>query len=113
VGGWIFAASSPVGLLVAQCVAGLALSALDGLFDARVARGEDDTAALGWAASARSLGGAVGVAAFPALIAASSLPRVSAVCACVLALAAGVGWLALARLPLRRRELHLAVRPVD
>jgi hypothetical protein len=113
VGGWIFAASSPVGLLVAQWVAGLALSALDGLFDARVARGEDDTAALGWAASARSLGGAVGVAAFPALIAASSLPRVSAVCACVLALAAGVGWLALTRLPLRRRELHLAVRPVD
>ncbi len=113
IGGWIFAVASPAGLLVAQCASGLALSALDGLFDARVARGEDDTAALGWAASARSLGGAIGVATFPALIAASSLPRVSAACACVLAAAAAVGWVAVTRLPVRRRELHLAVRPVD
>ena len=51
------AAASPAGLLVAQCASGLAPSALNGLFDARVASGEDDTAALGWAASARSLAG--------------------------------------------------------
>ena len=89
--GWVLAPWSPVGLLVAQLVSGLALSALDGLFDARVARGDDDTAALGWAASARSLGGAAGVAACPPLFAVASVAWISGSSALLLVAAAVAG----------------------
>jgi hypothetical protein len=107
--GWVAAAWSPAGLLIAQFVSGVALSALDGLFDARVARGEQDTAALGWAASARSLGGAAGVAVCPALVAATSLARVSAAAACLLVAAAAVAWV----LVVGRRELDVAFGSVE
>jgi hypothetical protein len=90
-GAWILAAWEPLGLVLAQLASGVALSALDGLFDARVARGEDDTTALAWAASARSLGGAAGVAAVPALIAFSSLAWVSAGLALLLVVTALAG----------------------
>jgi hypothetical protein len=89
--GWILAPWQPLGLVLAQLASGVALSALDGLFDARVARGEDDTTALAWAASARSLGGALGVAACPPLFAAASMAWISGGAALALAFAAVAG----------------------
>ena len=80
VGGWAFAAWSPVALLGAQLLSGMCMSALEGDMDARVAtkaaspRGV--TAGLATAAALRAFGSAAAVAFAPRVVA-----------------EAGVGWL--------------------
>lgn len=81
IAGWALAPLSLVGLLAAQLLSGLSMTALEGTMDARVA--EDGpataTAGLAWTAAARALGGAAAAAGAPALIAASSLGALSGV----------------------------------
>jgi hypothetical protein len=80
VGGWAIAPWHPGGLLLAQCLAGLAMTALEGTMDAKVAadaRRPDVTTGLAWAASARALGGSAAVGMTPALIAATSVGTLS------------------------------------
>ncbi len=87
VAGWIVAPWHPAGLLLAQCLSGLSLAALEGTMDARVARvGErsEVTARLAWTAAARALGGSVAVGMTPAVIGAASLATLSIVAGIVL-----------------------------
>jgi hypothetical protein len=80
IGGWVIAPWHAGGLLLAQCLAGLAMTALEGTMDAKVAadaRRPDVTAGLAWAAAARALGGSAAVGMTPALIAATSVGTLS------------------------------------
>ena len=88
--GWALAPLSLLGIVVAQLLAGMALTALEGSMDAGVLGSrKDGTSLLAHGAAARALGGAVAVAALPALIAGGGLTVVA------LSLAAGLVALAL------------------
>ena len=81
VGGWAFAAWSPLALLAAQLLSGMCMSALEGDMDARVATKATTpgraTAGLATAAALRAFGSAAAVAMAPRVVA-----------------EAGIGWLA-------------------
>lgn len=79
--GWIIAPWHVAGLVLAQILSGLSLSAFEGTMDVRVAaeRGDREvTSVLAWAASARALGSTLAVGLLPLAIAASSLGALSA-----------------------------------
>jgi hypothetical protein len=103
VAGWSLAAWHPAGLLVAQLLSGMSMSALEGDMDARVAaeggsrRGV--TAGLASAAALRAFGSAAAVALAPRVISEAGVGWLGA------ALATGLATLALLRLAwqLRRR----------
>jgi hypothetical protein len=81
IAGWMVAPWHAAGLLAAQALAGVSLTALEGTMDAKVAsdpRRSDVTAGLAWAAAARALGGSAAVGLTPAMIAGASLGTVSA-----------------------------------
>jgi hypothetical protein len=86
VAGWALAPRHVVGLLVAQLLSGVFLTALEGLMDTRITggTGKASTAGLGWAAATRALGSAVAVAAAPALIGLVGLTTTSVAAAAAL-----------------------------
>jgi hypothetical protein len=93
--GWVFAPAGVAAVLVAQFLCGLAMTALEGDMDARVAErapAAGVTTALAYSAATRAMGGAVAVRALPALVAAPAIGTVSAVAGIVLAGAAAVSW---------------------
>jgi hypothetical protein len=78
--GWSVAPLHVAGLLVAQLLAGLSLTAFEGAMDARVARSSHAgavTTVLAWSAASRSLGSAVAVRTLPVLVAAPAIGAVS------------------------------------
>jgi hypothetical protein len=78
--GWVIAPWHPAGLLLAQCLAGLSMTAFEGTMDAKVASDDarrDVTTGLAWAAAARAIGGSAAVGVAPLLIARSSVSTVS------------------------------------
>lgn len=89
--GWVGAPWSLAGLLAAQLLSGLSLTAFEGTMDARVARTARPgavTTALAWSASTRALGSAVAVRALPFLVTAPRVGYLAAAAITVLALAA-------------------------
>ncbi|GIJ55360.1 hypothetical protein [Virgisporangium aurantiacum] len=92
--GWVLAPAHVAGLLVAQFLSGLSLTAFEGVMDARVAsRAEPGTVttALAWSAATRSLGSALAVRAIPMMAGAAAVGAAAGVAAGVLVLAAGGG----------------------
>jgi len=92
IAGWMVAPWHAAGLLAAQTLAGISMTALEGTMDAKVAsdpRRSDVTAGLAWAAAARALGGSAAVGLTPAMIAAGSVSAVSAT-ACFALMAVGL-----------------------
>jgi hypothetical protein len=90
--GWTLAPVHIAGLLVAQVLSGLSLTAFEGVMDARVAsRAEPGTVttALAWSAATRALGSAVAVRMVPLAVAASAVSAASGVAAGLLVLTAG------------------------
>jgi hypothetical protein len=74
--GWIAAPWHPPGLLLAQLLSGLCLTAFEGSMDARAARGAAPgtvTTVLAWTAATRAMGGAVAVRMLPMLVAAPAI----------------------------------------
>jgi hypothetical protein len=91
IAGWIVAPVHVAGLLVAQALSGLCMTALEGTMDARVAAehaNQPVTAGLAWSAAARALGSSAAVAAAPTLMAATAVATFSAATTAVLAAAA-------------------------
>jgi hypothetical protein len=80
--GWIAAPWHLVGLLGAQFLSGVSLTALEGATDARVARDAgavgDVTTALAWSAASRAMGSSVAVRLLPLVIAAPAIGLLSA-----------------------------------
>jgi hypothetical protein len=79
--GWIAAPWHLTGLLAAQFLAGVSLTAFEGSTDARVAQHADPgqvTTALAWSAATRGLGSAVAVRLLPVLVATPAIGRLSA-----------------------------------
>lgn len=92
--GWVLAPAHVAGLLVAQFLSGLSLTAFEGVMDARVAsRAEPGTVttALAWSAATRALGSALAVRAIPMMAGAAAVGAAAGVAAGVLVLAAGCG----------------------
>jgi hypothetical protein len=90
--GWVVAPSHVAGLLVAQFLSGLSLTAFEGVMDARVAsRAEPGsvTTALAWSAATRALGSAAAVRMVPLVVAASAVSAAAGVAAGLLVLTAG------------------------
>jgi hypothetical protein len=81
VSGWAFAAWHPAGLLVAQLLSGMCMSALEGDVDARVAAGDASprgvTAGLATAAALRAFGSAAAVALAPRIISGNGVGALS------------------------------------
>lgn len=105
--GWVLAPAHVAGLLVAQFLSGLSLTAFEGVMDARVAGRTEPgtvTTALAWSAAARALGSALAVKAVPMVVAAAAVTSVAGLTAGVLVLAA----LAAAGLAAVGRGRHLA-----
>jgi hypothetical protein len=97
VAGWVIAPWHPAGLLAAQLLAGLCMSALEGDMDARVAGVGSDhgvTAGLASAAALRAFGSAAAVGLAPGAVAAMGVGWVSAALAGVLdaALVVALAW---------------------
>jgi hypothetical protein len=97
VAGWVVAPWHPAGLLAAQFLSGLCMSALEGDMDARVAAAGGDrrvTAGLASAAALRAFGSAAAVALVPGAITAMGVGWVSAALAAVLdaALVVTLAW---------------------
>jgi hypothetical protein len=95
--GWVAAPLSFIGLLAAQFLSGLSLTAFEGAMDARMAKDADRgevTAVLAWSASIRALGGAVSVRLLPVLAAAPAIGVFSGASAAVLAAAGVIIWAA-------------------
>lgn len=91
--GWVLAPAHVAGLLVAQFLSGLSLTAFEGVMDARVAsRAEPGTVttALAWSASTRALGSALAVRAIPMMAGAAAVGAAAGTAAGILVLAAGV-----------------------
>jgi len=89
-GGWIAAASSIAGLVVAQLLAGLTLPALEGTIDSAIAGWEHGgrvTAGLAWSGASRALGTAAAVSVAPALFDSGGI---ALVCLCMAAACAAV-----------------------
>jgi hypothetical protein len=103
VAGWAVAPLHPAGLLVAQLCSGAAMTAFEGVMDAASARADEKhpTAALGWAASTRALGGAAGVACVPAAVVVTGLGPASLAAAALLSAVALAGAAALVVVRLR------------
>ena len=98
--GWLIAPWQLAGLLVAQLLSAVALTAFQGEMDATVAEAADAsrvTSALAWSAAVRAGGSAVAVRMLPVLIAAPSIGVLSAA-ATVLLLGGALSVLAMARL---------------
>jgi hypothetical protein len=93
IGGWSVAAWSVGGLLFAQVLSGVFMTALEGTIDARVAEvvPEQVTAGMAWAGAVRALGSAAAVASAPTAIALVGLGAASALSGVVLASVAFVG----------------------
>lgn len=106
--GWALAPFSLLGIVVAQLLAGMALTALEGSMDAGVLGSrKDGTSLLAHGAAARALGGAGAVALLPVLLGGARLTVVA------LSLAAGlVGIGLLAELVRRVRAPHGPARHV-
>ena len=95
--GWIVAPWDIAGLLVAQFLAGLSLTAFEGAMDARVAEDAGTgrvTAVLAWSAASRALGSAAAVRILPLLVAAPEIGQLSTSAAGALILGGGVVWAA-------------------
>ena len=112
IAGWTVAPWHAAGLLAAQTLAGISMTALEGTMDAKVAsdpRRSDVTAGLAWAAAARALGGSAAVGLTPTMIAAASVSGVSAT-ACFALVAVGLVPLLLPALGGRPRPAPAASR---
>jgi hypothetical protein len=86
--GWAAAPWHAAGLLLAQFLSGMSMTALEGGMDARVAQRAPAgavTTVLAWSAATRALGSAVAVKALPWLVAAPAVGRASGVAVVVLA----------------------------
>jgi hypothetical protein len=86
--GWIAAPWSVTGLLGAQFMSGLSMTAFEGAMDARVAteaRPGEVTSGLAWSAASRALGGAGAVRLLPVLVTAPAIGLLSVGAAGVLA----------------------------
>jgi hypothetical protein len=86
--GWVAAPGNVAGLLAAQFLAGLSLTAFEGGMDARLAREAGPgtvTTVLAWGAATRAMGSAVAVRLLPLLTAAPAIGLVSGASATVLA----------------------------
>jgi hypothetical protein len=95
--GWIVAPWHIVGLLVAQFLAGLSLTAFEGAMDARAAVNAGTgrvTAVLAWSAASRALGSAAAVRILPLLVAAPEIGQLSTSLAGALIVAGGIAWAA-------------------
>ena len=93
--GWVAAPANVAAVLVAQFLCGVAMTALEGDMDARVAEQAPRaglTTALAYSAATRAMGGAVAVRALPVLVAAPAIGTGSAVAGIVLAGAAALSW---------------------
>jgi hypothetical protein len=93
--GWAIAPWHVAGLLVAQLLAGLSLTAFEGAMDARVAqrcKAGAVTTVLAWSAASRSLGSAVAVRALPLLVAAPAIGAVSVAGMVALAFGGAAVW---------------------
>jgi hypothetical protein len=90
--GWVLAPFHVVGLLVAQVLSGLSLTAFEGVMDARVAgRAEPGTVttALAWSAATRALGSALTVRMVPLVVASAAVSAAAGMAAGMLVLMAG------------------------
>ena len=95
--GWVAAPWQLAGLLIAQFLSGVSLTAFEGAMDARVAEDAgtgDVTAALAWSAATRATGGAVAVRALPLMVAAPAVGAYSGAAAAVLAGGGALVWAA-------------------
>jgi hypothetical protein len=115
--GWIAAPWHLAGLVLAQFLSGLSLTAFEGAMDARVAqeaRPGEVTTALAWSASIRAMGSAVAVRYLPLIVAAPAVGTLSGVAAAFLAVGGAVAWAAtgVLRRPGALRS-SAAVRPVS
>ncbi len=93
--GWVIAPWHITGLLVAQFLAGLSLTAFEGAMDAHVAGNAgtgEVTAALAWSAAARALGSAAAVRILPMLVVAAQIGQLSAVAAGTLVVGGAAAW---------------------
>jgi hypothetical protein len=89
--GWVVAPYHVAGLLLAQLLAGISLTAFEGVMDARIARDARHgtvTAMLAWSASVRAMGSAVAVRMVPIMVAAPAVGALSAAGASTLVLVA-------------------------
>lgn len=112
IAGWALAPFHVAGLVLAQVLAGLSMSAFEGMMDVRVAAGAGGrhvTSALAWAASSRALGSAAATAAAPAAIGLWTLPVTSLGLTAVLATLVTAG--VLASRSERRRVTSVRVVP--
>jgi hypothetical protein len=105
--GWTLAPAHVAGLFVAQLLAGLSLTAFEGIMDARVAArtaaAGTTTTMLAWSAATRALGSALAVKAVPLVVVAAPIAVATGTVAAALTAAAGL--LAAAAL-LRRADLR-------
>jgi hypothetical protein len=91
--GWVLAPYHLAGLLLAQFLAGVSLTAFEGAMDARIAGGAPRgtvTALLAWSASVRAMGSAVAIRTVPLIVAAPAVGALSAIGASALAVVAAV-----------------------
>jgi len=109
--GWVLAPWHVAGLLVAQFLSGLSLTAFEGAMDARAARQAGPgkvTSALACSAATRALGSAVAVRLLPVLVSAPAIGLLSGAAAAVLALAGVLSWTVAEAYRARTRPRHLA-----
>jgi len=115
--GWVLAPWHVAGLVLAQALSGVSMSAFEGTMDVRVVEAggrRDVTSALAWAAAMRALGSALAIGVAPALIAATSFQAVGGGLTAVLGTCVLVGMaiVVIARSPVRRQG-HGRQKPVD
>jgi hypothetical protein len=109
--GWTLAPVHVAGLFVAQLLAGLSLTAFEGIMDARVAArtaaAGTTTTMLAWSAATRALGSALAVKAVPLVIAAAPVAvAAGTVTGALIAVAGLVGAVTAAVGALRRADLR-------
>lgn len=94
--GWIVAPWHLVGLVVAQFLSGISLTAFEGAMDARVAENAPAgavTTVLAWSAAVRAMGGAVAVRFLPLMVAApAAIGMVSAAATVCVAVLGALSW---------------------
>jgi hypothetical protein len=109
--GWTLAPAHVAGLFAAQLLAGLSLTAFEGIMDARVAArtaaAGTTTTMLAWSAATRALGSALAVRAVPVVVAAAPVAvAAGTVAAALIAVAGLVGAVTAAAGAVRRADLR-------
>jgi hypothetical protein len=90
--GWAVAPSHVFGLFLAQLLAGLSLTAFEGVMDARLAAAAQPgtvTTVLAWSAATRALGSALAVRTLPVVVAGSTIGAAAGTVTAILVAAAG------------------------